>query len=138
MGSEAGGVDLRIQEKAGKVQVSVRTPDAELSSSLQSNLGDLVDRLERKGFDTEAWAPSFPHAAAAAGSTDSPQGNPDQGGYSQNGQSGSQSQDGSGGGGGGRQQGQGRPRPQWVEEMEHRFSREIPQQSGDLPSGEFK
>jgi len=58
-------VDIHIAERAGKVQVAVRTADPELSKSLQTNLGDLVGRLEEKGYKTETWIPSAPlHANA--------------------------------------------------------------------------
>ena len=54
---ESGGVDVRITERGGKVQVAVRTSDADLSRSLQSGLGELVGRLEKKGYSTETWTP---------------------------------------------------------------------------------
>lgn len=50
-------VDVQLAERAGRVQVAVRTNDQDLTKSLQGNLGDLVGRLEEKGFKTEAWAP---------------------------------------------------------------------------------
>lgn len=50
-------VDVQLAAKAGKVQVAVRTPDVDLAKSLQTNLGELVGRLEEKGFKTEAWTP---------------------------------------------------------------------------------
>lgn len=50
-------VDVQLAERAGKVQVAVRTGDQELETSLQANLGELVGRLEEKGFRTEAWTP---------------------------------------------------------------------------------
>jgi hypothetical protein len=57
-------VNLDLIEKAGKVQVTVRTPDHELAKSLQADLGDLIGRLESKGFKTESWIPSTIHQAA--------------------------------------------------------------------------
>lgn len=51
-------------ERAGHVQVAVRTPDPELTKSLQTNLGELVGRLEQKGYKTETWVPAVPlHAS---------------------------------------------------------------------------
>jgi len=50
-------VDVQVAERAGKVQVSVRTADPDLARSLQGNLGELVGRLEQKGFTTDVWAP---------------------------------------------------------------------------------
>jgi hypothetical protein len=56
-GEDSARVDVELSERAGKVQVAVRTPDRELAKSLQTDLGDLVGRLETKGFKTEAWLP---------------------------------------------------------------------------------
>jgi hypothetical protein len=58
-------VILDLIEKAGKVQLTVRTPDHELAKSLQTDLGDLIGRLESKGFKTESWIPAAIHQAAA-------------------------------------------------------------------------
>jgi hypothetical protein len=44
----------------------VRTADQDLAQSLQTNLGELVGRLEDKGFKAETWAPiAAPHGSAA-------------------------------------------------------------------------
>jgi hypothetical protein len=68
-GAGSATVDVQVRERAGKVQVAVRTPDARLAQTLQSDLGDLVDRLEGKGFKTEAWVPAAVHpTSSAAGS----------------------------------------------------------------------
>lgn len=63
-GAATGPVDVQFADRAGQVQVAVRTADQDLAKSLQGNLGDLVGRLEDKGFKTEAWTP----AAASPGS----------------------------------------------------------------------
>jgi len=42
------------------VHVAVRTDDGELTRSLQSDLGDLVSRLQTKGYKTTAWT-TEPH-----------------------------------------------------------------------------
>jgi hypothetical protein len=66
-GPNAAKVDVELTEKAGKVQVAVRTADHELTKSLQSDLGELVGKLESKGFKTEAWIPALgQHAQTAA------------------------------------------------------------------------
>jgi hypothetical protein len=63
----ANPVEVQLAAKAGKVQVAVRTPDVDLAKSLQNNLGELVGRLEEKGFKTEAWTPQAAvHAGLAA------------------------------------------------------------------------
>jgi hypothetical protein len=58
-------VNVDVTERAGKVLVAVRTSDHELAQSLQTDLGDLVGRLETKGFKTEAWMPAVALPAAA-------------------------------------------------------------------------
>src|SRR5205807_7877028 len=58
-------VNLDLIEKAGKVQITVRTPDHELAKSLQTDLGDLIGRLEGRGFKTESWVPATVHQATA-------------------------------------------------------------------------
>jgi hypothetical protein len=57
LAADSANVDVQVVERAGKLQIAVRTPDQELATSLQTNLGELVGRLEQKGFRTEAWAP---------------------------------------------------------------------------------
>jgi hypothetical protein len=39
------------------MHVAVRTDDRELAKSLQSDLGDLVSRLDEKGYKTATWTP---------------------------------------------------------------------------------
>jgi hypothetical protein len=66
-GDDSSKVTVDLSERAGKVQVSVRTADPELAKSLRGDLGDLVGRLESKGFKTEAWVPTASrHTPAAA------------------------------------------------------------------------
>ena len=57
-------VNIGFTERAGKVLVAVRTADHELAQSLRTDLGDLVGRLEGKGFKTETWTPSIAHQEA--------------------------------------------------------------------------
>jgi len=64
-GADASKVDIQVTDRAGKVQVSVRTPDHELAKSMQADLGELVGRLEGKGFKTETWVPSTVHSLGA-------------------------------------------------------------------------
>lgn len=54
---DSAKVDVQLAQRAGKVQVAVHTSDQDLAKSLQTNLGELVGRLEEKGFKTEAWTP---------------------------------------------------------------------------------
>jgi len=62
-GADSTRVDVELTQKAGKVQVAVRTADRDLARSLQTDLGDLVGRLESKGYKTETWIPAAQHAA---------------------------------------------------------------------------
>ena len=58
-------VEVQVAERAGKVQVTVRTADPDLAKSLQGNLGELVGRLQEKGFKTDAWNPVTGHGGVA-------------------------------------------------------------------------
>jgi hypothetical protein len=54
----AGGdrkVELRVIERAGEVQVAVRTPDERLAGTLRENLPQLSSRLEQSGFRADQW-----------------------------------------------------------------------------------
>lgn len=99
-GADSTKVDVELTEKAGKVQVAVRTEDRELAKSLQSDLGGLVGRLESKGFKTEAWAPAesrhSPVAASEQSNFSNSQGDPRQpGSGTEHQQPGRQGQNGS-------------------------------------------
>ena len=59
---DSPAVDVRLVERAGQVQVTVRTPDAALQSSLRQDLPALVNSLERAGFHAETFTP---HEVAA-------------------------------------------------------------------------
>jgi hypothetical protein len=65
-GPDSQKVAIQLTERAGKVQVAVRTGDGDLAKSLQGDLGELVGRLENKGFKTEAWVPAAVRHATAA------------------------------------------------------------------------
>jgi hypothetical protein len=57
-------VNLRLVERAGSVQVDVRTPDSHLAGSLRDDLPALTARLEQTGLRAETWHDA-PAAAAA-------------------------------------------------------------------------
>jgi hypothetical protein len=111
-------VDIQVAQRAGHVQVAVRTPDQELSSSLQTHLGDLVGRLEAKGYKTESWIPSATAHTAAAASESAQNSNP------QNSNPGHDQPGNSGSWGGEKQQGQDpsdsgrRQHARWMNEVE--------------------
>jgi hypothetical protein len=56
---EAPSVDLHVTQRAGEIQVSVRTPDTAMQTSLRQDLGTLTNSLERAGYRTDT---VIPHA----------------------------------------------------------------------------
>lgn len=113
--ADSPAVDIRVIDRAGTVRVAVRTADADLAQNLQSGLGDLVHRLEHRGFEAEVWTP---HSLGVASSQSVRSGNQDS--TSQNG--GRNPRDASQQGNGG-QQSNGRNRPKWVAELEKKLAR---------------
>lgn len=105
-------VALRLIERAQEVHVAVRTSDRQLSQQLRTHLVELADRLDRAGFQSEAWRPAeagpVPALPALARSTERGFDPPGAG----------QPRDF----GGGRRQ-QHQPRPRWVEELEKETKR---------------
>ncbi len=68
-------VSLRVVERAGEVQIAVRTSDPQLAGALRQHLPDLVSDLSRRGYQAETWQPlaggggtsnNIPGAASAA------------------------------------------------------------------------
>ena len=113
-------VDLKVTESAGKVQVSVRSADPDLARSIQSGMGDLVDHLDKKGYETETWVPSE-RGLSAPGLTESSSGNNESGNSQQRSGAGTEQQ------GQGRQSGQNQgqnqgQRPKWLDALESGFS----------------
>lgn len=51
-------VDVHIVERAGKVHVTVRSTDPAVTTSLRTELSQLVQKLESHGLKTETWTPS--------------------------------------------------------------------------------
>jgi hypothetical protein len=113
--ADSPAVDIRVIDRAGTVRVAVRTADADLAQNLQSGLGELVHRLEHRGFEAEVWTP---HSLGVASSQSVRSGNQDT--TSQNG--GRNPRDASQQGNGG-QQSNGRSRPKWVAELEKKLAR---------------
>jgi hypothetical protein len=52
-----GGVTVRVQERAGAVQVTVRSVDTQLASGVAEALPELRRGLDREGFRAETWTP---------------------------------------------------------------------------------
>jgi hypothetical protein len=57
-GAGSQRVDVHLIERAGQVQVAVRTPDSHLAGTLRDNLPTLSARLAESGIRSEAWHPS--------------------------------------------------------------------------------
>ncbi|HLJ17802.1 MAG TPA: hypothetical protein VKV15_25115 [Bryobacteraceae bacterium] len=116
-GPDSASVDVQVLERSGKVQVAVRSNDADLSSSLRQNLGDLVSNLETKGYKTETWAPAertpviSSETANDTGSRNSS--------HSDTPGKGSDQSGGNRDGGGQRQRQQQQGRPFWIQEFEN-------------------
>lgn len=62
-GPDNSQVDVRISQRAGDVQVTVRTPDGDLAQSLRQHLPELSDRLSQTGVSGAIWQPQAAQAA---------------------------------------------------------------------------
>lgn len=107
---ESGDVDVKFFQRAGRVQVSIRTPDSGLTETLQAGAIDLVSRLERRGFAAETWTPK---QVSPQSSNQDP--------FPSNAHTGNDASYSGSGGGSGQQEQQKRSRPQWVSELENDF-----------------
>lgn len=56
--ADSGNLDVHLVERNGRVQVTVRTADTQLSSALRGELTELVRTLDQKGYKTETWTPA--------------------------------------------------------------------------------
>jgi len=56
-GSEMANADVRLSDRGGKIVVSVRSQSPELAQSLRNDLGDLVGRLENRGYRSDTIIP---------------------------------------------------------------------------------
>ena len=65
-GPDSTRVDLQLTERAGRMQIAVRTPDHALAKSMQTDLSELVGRLENRGFKAQVWIPTAGRQAEAA------------------------------------------------------------------------
>ena len=67
-GPDSQGVDVRVSQRAGDVQVTVRTPDTGLAQSLRDHLPELSDRLSQTGVHNEIWQTTPTQTSADTGS----------------------------------------------------------------------
>jgi hypothetical protein len=85
-------VEVRVTERAGQVQVTVRTPDPHLAGSLRENLPALSARLAENGYRAETWHPTSSNgelrqsAETSQGSNLTHDQNPQSGGQQHDGQ----------------------------------------------------
>jgi hypothetical protein len=54
---DQGDIHLKLLERGGKVHVAVRSPQPELASKMQQDVGKLVSRLQSEIGHTESWTP---------------------------------------------------------------------------------
>lgn len=103
--------DVRMLERNGEIQVTVRASDPALNSSLRSNVNSLVSSLSLEGTSAEVWHPGL--TAQPGANTDSRQ--PDSSDSSQFHQRAEQRFQQPSDQGSGRE---GREKPEWLEEFE--------------------
>jgi hypothetical protein len=68
---QAGDVNVRVSQRAGDVQITVRTPDIEMAQSLRQHLPELADKLTQASVHADLWQPSAAQSASADGGADS-------------------------------------------------------------------
>ncbi len=123
-GDNPRGVEVQLVEKDGKVQVTVRSADQQVSSALRGDLSELVRMLDAKGYKTETWTPADTHplvhaaghAAASLMGSDTPRdpaaGQQQQQGFSGGNNPGNSQQ---------QQRKQQQNRPAWLQELAQRL-----------------
>jgi hypothetical protein len=89
-------VEVRLSERGGEVKMTVRTPDANLASTLRENLPALSNRLAESGFKSEAWHPAASSTTEWRHTTQSAAGSASQDANSQPREQNRESQDGAG------------------------------------------
>ncbi len=85
IGNSAGNqVDVKIQERAGEVRVSVLSSNPGLTSDLRQQVGDLVGKLDRAGYHIETFKAAPPLSSGqSSNSSDPGQGRDTNGGHQQ-------------------------------------------------------
>jgi hypothetical protein len=67
-------VDVRVSQRAGDVEVTVRTPDTDLAQSLRQHLPELSSHLSQSGIHSDVWQPAAAQTSTGNGNT--PDGEP--------------------------------------------------------------
>jgi hypothetical protein len=127
--AEGQKVDVRIVQRAGDVQIAVKSADDVTTQGLRHGLSDLANRLNETGYRAETWRPGQQAAPESSpGSSENP---------SHQSQSGGSQSDGSRSYSGGPQQDRGQHhnnpsnRPHWIDELESNLSAKAE------PTGQF-
>jgi hypothetical protein len=123
--SQGQNVDVRIVQRAGDLQIAVKSANLDTTQSLRNGLSELTNRLNASGYQAETWRPGLQAAASsesASGSGNSSDQPPS--GDSQSNSSWSQQNQG---------QRDNNPsnRPRWISELESRLT------SGAESTGQF-
>ena len=69
-GADSSQVDVRVSQRAGDVQVTVRTADGDLAQSLRQHLPELSDRLAQTGVHGDIWQPATQSSANTGGNSE--------------------------------------------------------------------
>jgi flagellar hook-length control protein FliK len=64
-------VNVRVSQRAGDVQVTVRTGDTDLAQTLRQHLPELSDRLAQTGVHADLWRPSAPGGSSSEANANS-------------------------------------------------------------------
>jgi len=107
VGDDNNRVDVRLMDRGGELQVSVKSADLNLAKGLQDHMSELTSRLEQGRFQTEVWMPKLGDNAKPemSGTRD----------FSSNGNNGSNSSNYSDQ----QRKGQQQNRPDWVDVLEN-------------------
>lgn|GEM_PF-2530711 len=109
-GDSTQSADVRLVERNGEIQVSVRASDPRLAESLRANVNDLVGNLSRNDLTAEVWRPGGAAQKSSA---------PDARQHSDGGAPSDQPGDDSSSHSGGQRNGQeNRQPPDWMEELD--------------------
>jgi len=123
--SQGQNVDVRIVQRAGDLQIAVKSANLDTTQSLRNGLSELTNRLNASGYQAETWKPGL-QAAASSESASGSGNSSDQpsSGDSQSNSSWSQQNQG---------QRDNNPsnRPRWISELESRLT------SGAESTGQF-
>ena len=121
--AEGQTVDIRIVQRAGDLQIAVKSGDDFTTQGLRHGLSDLENRLNQTGYHTETWQPGQATQESRAASSDNSSKHSQSDGSPSH--SGGSHQD--------RDQRQDNPsnRPHWIQELHSNLG------SGPEPSGQF-